>query len=1069
MAAHHFTRSSNDVPPAAAETPSHFEGQLEDMLGSLGVGTWTYDHRLDRMYRSPTLRSLLGYGANDGTQSTLADWMSSLHPDDREPTIAHLEKVLRDELPSFAIDYRRTGPEGQWRWMAVRGKIMVRDDHGKPLRSAGITFDISTAKRTQMALDDERAHLDTLVESLTDLIWLKNPEGSYLSCNQSFERVLGLTRGDLIGRKDDDLNNQSLADFLKNHDQAAVTTSASIRYEAWVENAHMQQILLEVLKTPLHDAQGHITGVMAIARDITAQRRNDEQLRKLSLAVEQSPSSIVITNLDPSIEYVNQAFVDITGYSREEAVGQNPRLLQSGLTPAEVHQDLWATLARGEIWKGEFINRRKCGEIYSELAHIAPIRQPNGHITHYVAVKEDVTRRKQLASELEQYRHHLEKLVNQRTRELVEANTLAEAANQAKSSFLANMSHEIRTPMNAIVGLTHLLQRSSIDADQQEKLRKINDSALHLMAVINDVLDISKIEAGKFELSETDMDLEHVLRDVMGWVREKAQAKKLTLLTDIEAGLPPLRGDTTRLTQALLNYVGNAIKFTEKGHVTLRVRSLEITDTDALLHFEVQDSGIGINAEDLSRLFQPFEQVDRRTTRRHGGTGLGLTITQRLAELMHGQAGATSQPGIGSTFWFTARLARAQSLPRQHAELAPWLPSSTLPYSSHGSQPEQRFKGYKVLLCEDNLINQEVALELLRSVGLNVDLADNGRMAVECVQRERYDLIFMDMQMPVMDGLEATRQIRALPDTAQLPILAMTANAFGEDRQHCLDAGMNDHVAKPVEPQALFKALDTWLKPLPTQQPPAPTMLQLSETDVLHAQLSTLPGIDLKAGLKVTRGKPERYAALLRLYVDHHATDAERLRTHLSEGHLSSAERVAHSLKGATGTLALTHLYQITTDLNHAIRDQAPMAVLLSQLAHFEQVQHQFAQAVHAITIETSATPSTRPAAQPPLGSSGSPSPQTTSSAPRPSTLDLVPGASPQVNWIPIRDVLKQLEHLLTAGDIQANRLIRTAAPTLRQALGSDVDDLLRKIEAFDHGSALRLLVKLKHRAQPTE
>lgn len=552
----------------------------------------------------------------------------------------------------------------------------------------------------------------------------------------------------------------------------------------------------------------------------TVQRqRTSAQLHKLAQAVEQSPESIVITNLDSEIEYINQAYLEQTGYSVEELIGRNPKILQSGKTPVESYRSLRRALSRGQNWQGEFINKRKDGSEFIESVMIAPLRQADGTITHYIGVNSDITENKRVATELEIHRHHLEELVDKRTEELVEAQRRAETANRAKSEFLANMSHEIRTPMNAIIGLTHLLQHDGPSPEQAESLSKIDRSAGHLLSIINDILDISKVEAGKMFLEKANFSTDSLFKHILSMLHEQTRAKELSLEVETRDVPDWLNGDLTRLRQALLNYASNAVKFSEQGTITLRAVKLKEKDEQLLVRFEVQDTGIGINPEKLGDLFRAFKQADASTTRKYGGTGLGLIITRRLAELMGGEAGAESEPGKGSTFWFTAWLSRGQPVDKTTAE------GSTMDARAYLNSRHQETR---ILLVEDNAINCEVAMALLTRIGLVVDTAENGLVAVDKAAANPYDLVLMDIQMPKCDGLEATRRIRSMTGSGNsiaarnggIPILAMTANVFGEDRRACLEAGMDELVGKPVEPEKLFATITKWLLISGLQNPP---------------------------------------------------------------------------------------------------------------------------------------------------------------------------------------------------------------------------------------------------------
>ena len=664
------------------------------------------------------------------------------------------------------------------------------------------------------------------------------------------------------------------------------------------------------------DAQGRPQWMAGTQADITERKRAELELNKLSLALEQSPATIIMTDVEGHIEYVNEAFSRISGYSAQEALGQRPALLASGLTPATTYTELWTALSEGRRWKGELTNRRKDGSVYTDLCSIHPLRQSDGSVSHYVSVQEDISEKRAMREELAQYRHHLEELVRQRTAELSEAKRQAEVASQSKSVFLANMSHEIRTPMNAILGLTHLIEQNLGQQSTQperrhalpqlrDRAKKIEQAAKHLLTILNDVLDLSKIEAGKLQIEVTDFDLRELVDGAVYLVSERAQANGTRIHTDIELVPQRLSGDGMRLGQILLNYLSNAVKFTERGEVRLSARRVSTAQQPLRLRFEVRDSGVGLSEEQCTRLFRVFEQAETSTTRRFGGTGLGLAIVQRLAELMQGEVGVSSHPGRGSTFWFEGPFAQADGAAR--VEQAGLLPADAV-------LAALRERRGQLLLVEDTPVNQEIALEMLRHAGLSVDVAANGRRAVQMAAERRYDLILMDLRMPLMDGFEATGAIRNIPQHLRTPILAMTANAFAEDRAAALAAGMNDHIGKPVLPELLYAMLLKWLpqpasatrRATPAPAPaPEPLPADASANAELRAALAAVPGLQLETGLAALGGKLPKLVALLGSFAARHAQAAAQIAEAASQGDWREATRLAHTLRGAGASLGL--------------------------------------------------------------------------------------------------------------------------------------------------------------------
>ncbi|KQP18415.1 hypothetical protein ASF43_11465 [Pseudorhodoferax sp. Leaf267] len=1024
-------------------------------------------------------------------------WLGLVHPDDIDRVI----REWRDAQASGAEhlpDFRLRRADGSYRWCNARFGV-ARDEQGRPVRWFGTSMDIHNVYEAHEALKrSEQFHRSTLA-ALNEGVITFDDQARVTGSNPAAQRMLGLRADQLQGAF-----SPAWGLVLKDQDGQPLTTDKLPTTRVLATGQAQRDQLVAVTRAdglrtwvcvnaePVHGGpDGALSAIVCSFGDVSAQRREHEasllqrgqlesevdartrELQVLNLQLQETerfarlvadsvPGRLVYWDSALRCRFVNRTQSEWFGEAPEQVIGRTLREIRGNEFVERAAGRINAALA-GETLEFEQVEYSVRGVRADTRVQYIPDRR-EGEVKGFVVLATNVTRHKQA-----------EQLLRLRNEQLEQARDRADAANDAKTTFLANMSHEIRTPMNAILGFTHMLRRDIEDPVQQQRLGRIAGAAGHLLQVINDILDLSKIEAGKLTLDRSDFSLDALLARTSAMVTESVRVKNLELVVFAEPVPDLLHGDSTRLMQALLNLLSNAVKFTERGVITLRVELLSQNKDELMLRFEVRDTGIGVGPEALAQLFTPFAQADASRTREHGGTGLGLAITRRIAEQMGGEASGHSTPGQGSRFWFTARLGLAErqettdltalaglralvvdDLPEAREALADmtrslglrvdsadsgeqaleqvahaaetgapydlvlldwampgldglqtgarlseaaqppramvlvsanerasihqlardagfgavlmkpvtsWLyrdallrllaaapPAGAAPVPQERARPQlSRTAGARILLAEDNPVNQEVAVQLLEAAGVTVEVAADGEEALQMALSRPYDLVLMDMQMPRMDGLEATRRMRQEPTLAHLPIVAMTANAFPEDRQACLDAGMNDHLAKPVDPRVLQAALVRWLPaPLESSRVPAPAPLPPPEAapqdvpaPVTSAQILARMAdlVDLPQALEYAAGQPDILLRVLQQFVAHYRDMGATLVAQLAAGDREGPARSLHSLRGVSGMIGAGRVREMTTSLELALVEgaaleglHAPAAALRAEL-----------------------------------------------------------------------------------------------------------------------------------------
>lgn len=805
---------------------------------------------------------------------------------------AHISKLLTHEAWERAQRMLALKLQGEAVSTQYETELICKDGHiipieintsliyknGKVVGVQGVGRDITERHQYAQSLRENEEKYRGLFESAGDLAYSTDLEGNFVAVSETLLAATGYGRGELK------LISQILS---KDHLALAQRMTAAklsgekqvTRYELELTARDGRIIPVELVSTLVYK-NGVPIGVQGIGRDIAERRRAEDMLRqserKYRELMEQAAEAIFVT--DPEwqrCEDVNQAACDLLGYTREEMlqldVGEifHPDEMAGGAGKAGAEK-----AGRVSHTKRRF--RRKDGSYIP--VELSSRMLPDGRLQAF-------------ARDISQW--------IERESALQKANIKAEAASRAKSEFLANMSHEIRTPMNSVIGMARLALSREADVRQIGYLEKILMSGEHLLDIIDDILDFSKIEAGKMQIESTSFGLRGIMDNLASLMADRAAVKGLEFTMEIDPELPAqIQGDPLRLRQVLLNFIDNAIKFTSRGVVQVNARKVSDEKGGSAVLFEVCDTGIGITPQEMAKLFQPFQQTDGSVTRKFGGTGLGLSISKRLVELMGGEAGVESEPGRGSTFWFKVPLDEGRLDAAAAAEFA-----------TERRDVMAAIRNARILLAENNIFNQQVAREFLENAGCVVQVANNGAEVMDWLQKEHFDCVLMDVQMPVMDGLEATRRIRANQAFAPMPVIAVTANALREEQQRCLDAGMNDFVTKPLMPETLYAVLARWLSrqalpfSLPERRKQAP---EPAAPRVI---------LDVSVLAELVGGNRERMRQMVRKFMECTRQDMDKVVDALARNDFKRLREMAHHIKSPASMVGATAFADLCREL----------------------------------------------------------------------------------------------------------------------------------------------------------